>query len=220
LIPYWYERRGLRHGRSPSLTQRELAERIGHRQATIARWERGDRFPSFEDAQSAVGACGLALDVQLVPEDRSWSPQIAAQLDRTPERRVRHLVPAGVFDAMSLVEDIDPSMGIVGALSNPLVQGELGQLSEKLAEVAAGGGPRCPSSFDRKRRAGALTEAIGKVLEDVGGPMRMYEIHAAAGDLLDQSVPRSTVKNCLANNCRGERARFVRVVRGRYGLRF
>jgi transcriptional regulator with XRE-family HTH domain len=106
--------------RQAHLTQRELAERIGHRQATIARWERGDRFPSYEDVQSAVGACGLALDVQLVPEDRSWWPQIAAQLDRTPDRRVRHLTPAGAFDAMSLIE-------VLAETSAPaIILGELG----------------------------------------------------------------------------------------------
>jgi hypothetical protein len=93
-------------------------------------------------------------------------------------------------------------------------------LSERLGEVAAGGGQRRPSSFERKRRVGALTEAVGEVLGDAREAMRMYEIHAAAEVLLGQSVPRSTVKNCLANNCRGDRARFVRVVQGRYGLRF
>jgi hypothetical protein len=111
-------------------------------------------------------------------------------------------------------------MGLVGALSNPLVQGKLGQLSEKLGEVAAGGGPRRPSSFERKRRAGVLTDAIGEVLGDAREAMRMYEIHVAAEALLGQPVPRSTVKNCLANNCRGVGGRFERVARGRYGLRF
>lgn len=93
-------------------------------------------------------------------------------------------------------------------------------MSEKLGEVAAGGGLRRPSSFERKRRAGVLTDAIGEVLGDAREAMRMYEIHAAAEALLGQPVPRSTVKNCLANNCRGVRGRFERVARGRYGLRF
>jgi hypothetical protein len=93
-------------------------------------------------------------------------------------------------------------------------------LSEKLGEVAAGGGPRRASSFERKRRAGVLADAIAEVLGEAQGSMRMYEIHAAAEALLGQSVPRSTVKYCLANNCEGDRARFVRVVRGHYSLRF
>ncbi len=48
--------------------------------------------------------------------------------------------------------------------------------------------------------------------------MRMCEIHAAAEALLGQPVPRSTVKNCLANNCRGVRGRFERIGQGRYRL--
>lgn len=91
-------------------------------------------------------------------------------------------------------------------------------MSEKLAEVAAGGGPRRPSSFERMRRAGALMEVVGEVLADAREAMRMCEIHAAAEALLGQTVPRSTVKNCLANNCRGTRTRFERVGRGRYRL--
>lgn len=79
------------------LTQREVASRLGCRQATIARWERGDRHPAFQDVQDALGACGLQLDAHLLPEDRSWWPQIAAQLERTPAERVRQLAPPGVF---------------------------------------------------------------------------------------------------------------------------
>jgi hypothetical protein len=64
-------------------------------------------------------------------------------------------------------------MGLVGALSNPLVQEGLGQLSEKLAEVVAGGGQRRLSSFERKRRARVLTEAIREVLADARVVMRL-----------------------------------------------
>jgi len=46
----------------------------------------------------------------------------------------------------------------------------------------------------------------------------MCEIHAAAEQLIGEAVSRSTVKNCLANNCKGPRARFVRLERGRYRL--
>ncbi len=49
--------------------------------------------------------------------------------------------------------------------------------------------------------------------------MRMCEIHATVEALLGEPVPRSTIKNCLANNSRGHRARLVRLARGRYGLR-
>jgi hypothetical protein len=68
----------------------------------------------------------------------------------------------------------------------------------------------------RKRRGGVLTEAIGEVLTEAQKPMRMYEIHTAAETIIGEPVPRSTVKNCLANNSQGATARFERVGRGRY----
>ena len=70
--------------RRAQMSQRELAGRLGCRQATIARWERGDRQPSYEDVREVADACGLQLDAHLLPEDRSWLPQIAMQLERSP----------------------------------------------------------------------------------------------------------------------------------------
>jgi transcriptional regulator with XRE-family HTH domain len=89
--------------RRAHLTQRELAERIGCQQATIARWERGDRLASYEDVQNAAAACGMTLDVHLAREDRSWWPQIATQLDCEPTQRVRRLTPPGGFDAVPVL---------------------------------------------------------------------------------------------------------------------
>lgn len=90
--------------RRAGLTQRELAHRLGRRQATIARWERGDRQASFEDAEAAVSACGLQLDVHLAREDRSWWPQIAVQLELEPLERVRRLMPPGSGDLVGTLE--------------------------------------------------------------------------------------------------------------------
>jgi transcriptional regulator with XRE-family HTH domain len=84
--------------RRAGLTQRELAERLGCRQATIARWERGDRQVSIEDLGPVASACGLQLDAHLGVEDRSWWPQIAVQLELEPIGRVRRLTPAGASD--------------------------------------------------------------------------------------------------------------------------
>jgi transcriptional regulator with XRE-family HTH domain len=90
--------------RRARLTQRELAERIGCRQATIARWERGDRQATYEDVQVAVRACGLQLNAHLEREDRSWWPQIAAQLDCEPVERMRRLTLPGVGDVVPVLE--------------------------------------------------------------------------------------------------------------------
>lgn len=126
--------------RRARLTQRELASRLGCRQATIARWERGDRQPAFQDVQDAVGACGLQLDAHLLPEDRSWWPQIAAQLERTPPERVRQLTSAAVFvDVLAALESVADSRApvivigqVAGALHGwPLV------LASDVVEVCA-----------------------------------------------------------------------------------
>ena len=117
--------------RRAQLTQRELAERVGCRQATIARWERGDRQPSYQDVWGAVSMCGLHLDAHLEPEDRSWWPQIASQLASRPSQRVRRLTPSGAFDAIPALEVLADSGApaivigeIAGALHGwPLVLG-------------------------------------------------------------------------------------------------
>jgi transcriptional regulator with XRE-family HTH domain len=109
--------------RRAQLTQRELAERIGCRQATIARWERGDRQVSYEDVQVVVQACGLQLDAHLAVEDQSWWPQIAAQLDCAPVERVRRLTPPGDFDAVPVLEtltDIGESAIVIGEVAGAL----------------------------------------------------------------------------------------------------
>jgi transcriptional regulator with XRE-family HTH domain len=90
--------------RRAGLSQRELADRLGCRQATIARWERDERHPSFEAAQAAVRACGFDLAGTIVADDRSWWPQIALQLARSPSERVRSLSPPGAVDALSALE--------------------------------------------------------------------------------------------------------------------
>ena len=113
------------------LSQRALAERIGCRQATIARWERGDRLASYDDVRRAVSACGLALDVRLTHEDRSWWPQIAEQLSLSFAQRIRRLVPAGgdgivsVLGALSVARVRAVIIGeVAGALQGwPLVLG-------------------------------------------------------------------------------------------------
>jgi len=126
--------------RRARLTQRELAERVGCRQATVARWERGNRQPAFQDVQEVVGACGLQLDAHLLSEDRSWWPQIAVQLERMPAQRVRELAPRGALsDVMAvlgaLAETGAPGVVIgevAGALHGwPLV------LSDRTVEVCA-----------------------------------------------------------------------------------
>lgn len=99
--------------RRAGLSQRELAERLGCRQATIARWERDDRHPPLAETQAAVRACGLDLAVNLVVADRSWWPQIAVQLERPPIERLRSLTPPGRPDFVPALETIAGTAAIV-----------------------------------------------------------------------------------------------------------
>jgi transcriptional regulator with XRE-family HTH domain len=97
--------------RRAGLTQRDLAQRLGCQQATIARWERGDRRVSVEDVEAVAAACGLHLEAHLVAEDRSWWSQIALQLELDPIDRLRRLTPAGSPDLAAGVE----ALATVGA---------------------------------------------------------------------------------------------------------
>src|SRR6478609_1252260 len=101
--------------RRTGLSQRQLAERLGLRQATIARWERGDRGVTLDDVELVARACGLRLDAHLLAEDRSWWPQIAMQLELDPLDRLRRLTPAGSPDLATGVEAI-AAAGAYGVL--------------------------------------------------------------------------------------------------------
>ncbi len=74
------------------LTQTELAVRVGTTQSAIARLERGMGKPTMQRISELVEACGLELQVRLVPaDDHDWS-MVAdnASLD-TEERVMRAL---------------------------------------------------------------------------------------------------------------------------------
>jgi transcriptional regulator with XRE-family HTH domain len=146
--------------RRAHLTQRELAARVGCRQATIARWERGDRHAAFEDVQDVVGACGLQLEAHLVAEDRSWWPQIAAQLDCTPAERVRRLAPPGVFAdlvaALEALADTRLPVIVIGEVAGAL-QGWPLVLSGEPIEVCA----RADAVGAALKRLGATDIAAG-----------------------------------------------------------
>lgn len=74
--------------RRAGLTQAGLARRLGTRQPVVARWESGDRSPSFDAVKRAVRACGFELHLQIAIPD----PQAEAVLSRwrrmTPKERL------------------------------------------------------------------------------------------------------------------------------------
>lgn len=55
--------------KTAGLTQRELAERAGTTQSSIARWEAGATEPSFATVVRLLRLCGYVLDVHLEPYD-------------------------------------------------------------------------------------------------------------------------------------------------------
>jgi hypothetical protein len=109
-------------------------------------------------------------------------------------------------------------MGIFGALSNPEVQERLVRLVRKLDQIEASETAPRRTHAGRRLRVGVVPEAIMRVLAAAEGPMRMRDVHVEVEGQLGQSVPRSTVKNWLAEHARGERTPLVRLGRGRYRL--
>ena len=155
--------------RRAQLSQRELAERIACRQATIARWERGDRLASYEDVQQAAAACGLALDIRLAREDRSWWPQIAEQLDAGPTERVRRLTPAGSADVMPVLRALAEAQAraiVIGEVAGAL-QGWPLVLGGDVVEVCARAGDDALNAalevLEVRERADGVYECSGGV---------------------------------------------------------
>ncbi len=145
--------------RRAGLTQRQLAERLDLRQATIARWERGDRGVSVDDVELVAHVCGLQLDAHLLVEDRSWWPQIAMQLELDPLERVRRLTPTGAPDIAAGLSELAAAdvLGLVigevaGALHGwPLV---LGSSTIEVCGFVDGMGYRLRQMGARKTRSG------------------------------------------------------------------
>lgn len=73
------------------LTQRDLAERAGTTQSSVARWESGGSEPSFETVIRLLRLCGFVLNVQLESVDDGfhddWA-QAQRLLMLTPQERI------------------------------------------------------------------------------------------------------------------------------------
>jgi transcriptional regulator with XRE-family HTH domain len=70
------------------LSQRELADRLGCPQATVARWEGDAREPSFAAVQQALRACGVQQLIDLATYDESDVPLAHRQLALAPLERI------------------------------------------------------------------------------------------------------------------------------------
>jgi transcriptional regulator with XRE-family HTH domain len=85
--------------RRAGLSQGELAARLETRQPVIARWESGDRSPSFESVVRAVRECGLDIHPQLANRDATVDAVISRWRRLTPAQRLRQ------NEAMLLTEE-------------------------------------------------------------------------------------------------------------------
>jgi transcriptional regulator with XRE-family HTH domain len=76
------------------LSQRRLAELAGVTQPTVARVESGLIQPTFERLLELVRACGLDLDVRVVPLDEDAWTVAERGLALTPDERLDRAVAA------------------------------------------------------------------------------------------------------------------------------
>jgi len=111
-------------------------------------------------------------------------------------------------------------MELNGALSNPLANhkdgfGGLSELHRRLLAKAATA-PVMPRRVPG--RPIPVLEIVTTVLERAGEPMRVREIHAAAAELVGESIRWSSVKGILSAHTIGGDRRFRRIRRGCYEL--
>jgi hypothetical protein len=76
--------------------------------------------------------------------------------------------------------------------------------------------PQTLSRSQIRRRAGAIQAAVIRALAEAGGPLRAYEIHAAAEELAGTRLSWNTVKDCLHTNAGRPDSPIERVGHGLY----
>jgi hypothetical protein len=96
-------------------------------------------------------------------------------------------------------------------------QDRLARLADRLERLRVAGRLDDPPGRQKTLRRRSISQPIMTVLASCG-ELRGRDIHAAVEALLGESVPVSSVKNCLAQNVLGENPLFERVGRGRYRL--
>jgi transcriptional regulator with XRE-family HTH domain len=121
------------------ISQRELAERLGRPQATIARWEAGAREPSYAAVQQALRACGLQQLIDLATYDESDVPLAHRQLALTPLERLSSVARgdhAALERALRAIADGPARAIVVGGIAGAL-QGSPLVVRDELVNVVA-----------------------------------------------------------------------------------
>lgn len=155
--------------RRSGLSQRELAQRMGLPQSSIARWESRARQPTAEHIAEAVRACELDVVVGLAPLDRSNDGFIWELLDLPVERRLKTQVAAANATRRLTKEEVTPfdPVSVIAALVDEGVRFVLvGRLAECLR-----GSPNLPSDAEVAVSASpepSNREALARALEHLG----------------------------------------------------
>jgi hypothetical protein len=101
---------------------------------------------------------------------------------------------------------------LIDALSHPEINERLKALSAYPRDGFAVSRP--PHGQRPTGYASVLDALVAALPED--GALRFVEVHRLVERHVGQPVSKSSVKNALARNSRGESPRFLRVARGRY----
>ena len=96
---------------------------------------------------------------------------------------------------------------------------QLARAHRLVRSLAARPGPTTQFQGQIRRRAGAVQEAVIRVLAAVDGPLRAREVHTAAQQLAGEPLSWNTAKDCLHKHARRPASPVERVGHGRYRYR-
>jgi len=74
------------------LSQEGLAERIGIPRQSIARWERGEVEPGFDNVRRLLRSCGFDVSLVRYQADESAEDRLGSRLELTPQERLLALL--------------------------------------------------------------------------------------------------------------------------------
>ncbi len=74
------------------LSQERLAERIGVPRQSIARWERGEVEPGFDNVRRLLRSCGFDVSLVRYEPDESAEARLGGRLELTPQERLLALL--------------------------------------------------------------------------------------------------------------------------------
>jgi transcriptional regulator with XRE-family HTH domain len=121
------------------ISQRELAKRLGHPQAAVARWEASAGERSYAAVQQALRACGLQQLIDLATYDESDVPLAHRQLALTPLQRLSSVARSGhaaLERARRAISD-GPALAIVVGEVAGALQGSPLVVRDELIDIVA-----------------------------------------------------------------------------------